>query len=641
MSPPKSKLWKHFQKKDSKTATCKICLREVKFSGNTSNLLKHLKSNHKSVSVNQDDEPASKSDKQSLLQGKPTGSVLVNRPLTSLASTSHSSLDYNDPLAIEVCPVNVEADKAALVSPITEAFNKARAFAVGGIRYSKTVNSILYFICKDNRPFAVVEGEGFKHLMHELAPAFKIPSVDFLKKQLINKYEAVSSRLKTKLNKATHICLSTDVWTETMAEKSYLGVTAHFLDGISIISIDLACKQLDSNHTAEYLGENLTKILADWEIEKEKVISIVTDNGSNIVAAAQIALPNKQMPCFAHTLNLVTMAAVSHPDVVGIIAKVRSVVKYIKNSVINSDKLRKIQIESNVPEGKVKKMILDVKTRWNSTYYMVERFLELLSVVSQIVINDNTSPEMPTAVEISDLRDLASLLKPFEFATTDISGEKYITVSKIIPMINCLISQLGKFNATSTSMKAVKQTLETEMAKRFGKAEQNYRLAISTLLDPRFKNIHFQNASACGSAISKLKAVCKEESSQSSVSGDSSEEEKTNPAFDFWQTHKELAQGKNKKGKQADSSEITLYLSNPVTPLKSHPLEAWEDMKNVFPALYKQARKNLLHMATSVPSERLFSKAGSTVNQLRNRLSAKFLDKLVFLNSVSDEEWFL
>lgn len=112
--------------------------------------------------------------------------------------------------------------------------------------------------------------------------------------------------------------------------------------------------------------------------------------------------------------------------------------------------------------------------------------------------------------------------------------------------------------------------------------------------------------------------------------------------FDFWQTHKELVHGKRKKKQSSggDSSDVSLYLANPVSPLKSNPLEQWEEMKTVFPGLYKQARQYLLNMATSVPCERLFSKAGATVTQDRNRLSGKYLQKLVFMGSVSDDAWF-
>lgn len=53
-------------------------------------------------------------------------------------------------------------------------------------------------------------------------------------------------------------------------------------------------------------------------------------------------------------------------------------------------------------------------------------------------------------------------------------------------------------------------------------------------------------------------------------------------------------------------------------------------MKTVYPKLYNLAKKYYLLVGTSVPSERLFSKTGTT--EKRNRLTTKRLSKLLFLN---------
>ncbi|CAH0716848.1 unnamed protein product, partial [Brenthis ino] len=100
-----------------------------------------------------------------------------------------------------------------------------------------------------------------------------------------------------------------------------------------------------------------------------------------------------------------------------------------------------------------------------------------------------------------------------------------------------------------------------------------------------------------------------------------SENETSEKKYDFWQTHKQLVMGQKKKKKNKDGDEISLYLSSPVLSLKSNPLEEWEEIKTVFPLLYKPARIFLVVVATSVPCERLFSKAGSIMTKNLNRLS--------------------
>lgn len=165
---------------------------------------------------------------------------------------------------------------------------------------------------------------------------------------------------------------------------------------------------------------------------------------------------------------------------------------------------------------------------------------------------------------------------------------------------------------------------------------------MSCLLDPRFKNIHFQDSKACAKAISLLRRYITTSPNVTSSEHDSDSSLET--AYDFWSHHKKLAHTK-KRSKTSSSLEIpnkdelSHYLSTQVIPLSFDPLKQWEDMKVVFPKLFKLAREFLSIPATSVPLERLFSKAGSTITKTRNRLSLKRLDKLLFLSDCTEEEW--
>lgn len=65
--------------------------------------------------------------------------------------------------------------------------------------------------------------------------------------------------------------------------------------------------------------------------------------------------------------------------------------------------------------------------------------------------------------------------------------------------------------------------------------------------------------------------------------------------------------------------------------LSDNTLTLWKDMKSVYPILSNIAIKYLSTVATSVSSERLFSKAGLTLSNQRNRLTPKHLNELLFL----------
>lgn len=77
---------------------------------------------------------------------------------------------------------------------------------------------------------------------------------------------------------------------------------------------------------------------------------------------------------------------------------------------------------------------------------------------------------------------------------------------------------------------------------------------------------------------------------------------------------------------------VNQYLEMPYLERKANPLEFWEQRRNLLPHLAEMAFKYLSIPATSVPSERLFSKAGLVTNDRRNRLHPKKLDELLFLN---------
>lgn len=70
------------------------------------------------------------------------------------------------------------------------------------------------------------------------------------------------------------------------------------------------------------------------------------------------------------------------------------------------------------------------------------------------------------------------------------------------------------------------------------------------------------------------------------------------------------------------ASLIKQYVELPYLERKSDPLQFWNEKKIVFPMLYsyKLVKEYLCIPATSVPSERLFSKAGLICNDRRNRL---------------------
>ena len=73
--------------------------------------------------------------------------------------------------------------------------------------------------------------------------------------------------------------------------------------------------------------------------------------------------------------------------------------------------------------------------------------------------------------------------------------------------------------------------------------------------------------------------------------------------------------------------------------LHSNPFKVWGQLKLTYPHSHRVANKYLQITATSVPSERLFSKTGTIINDRRSRIKPERLKKMVFLGSLPIEEW--
>lgn len=116
----------------------------------------------------------------------------------------------------------------------------------------------------------------------------------------------------------------------------------------------------------------------------------------------------------------------------------------------------------------------------------------------------------------------------------------------------------------------------TEVDGRFGDVEQVHILALSTFLDPRFKNIHFNNPRALAQVHLRLNSTIKEDINTSNILNSNKMETDAHAcssiqakivfgAFTLsWQK-------KNINTPELDENvELKIYLSKPVQPIHSN-----------------------------------------------------------------------
>lgn len=134
----------------------------------------------------------------------------------------------------------------------------------------------------------------------------------------------------------------------------------------------LQTRVFNDSHTGRNIGALLKEARAEWNI-LDKDPALVTDNARNMIVAGREAEMRPHLACFAHTLNLASQKALQVDTAAKFLGKVRRVAGFLHRNITGAEILREKQQQLSLPAHK---LIQDVSTRWNSSFDMLQRFLE-------------------------------------------------------------------------------------------------------------------------------------------------------------------------------------------------------------------------------------------------------------------------
>ncbi|XP_034936456.1 zinc finger BED domain-containing protein 1-like [Chelonus insularis] len=576
-SKAKSGKWNYFIEQDSKTAKCTFCSKIFQTCGNATNLKHHLLSKHKLFLSSSELQKFSKSTKRA----------------------------SND----RACDQTQTKKCKTTFTQIPQIFEHITSFTDGGKKFDRTTDSILFMLATDTMPLTTVDKRGFKQLIKILAPLYPIPSRKTFTSLADAKYKSLQAVLITELAAVRSYCSTCDIWTD-VSNQSYLGVTIHYVPEkkITLSSRFLSLYSLNDHHTSQYITDSLLSVVDTFNLLNEKIVAVISDNATNIKKAVTDGYGIKRKsPCFAHILShLVPSVIKVIPGLDKIISKVKDIVVRTKRSVTAPDTLRNLQIRDGKTEGTALKFIQDVETRWNSTLYMLERFLISEEYVYPVILKFPNPPRMIDPEEIQVLKDLIVLMKPVESVINKLSGDSYPTCSVLIPILHCMKMAIQSTKPETKEGKKFQQKLMSEILLKFENFESNTLLAISSILDPRFKQIHFESAIAAATAINYINDLMK--SNYKSTCTEKQPVKNCNPG-DLWTFHDKIATKKSGTVYMNDGMclEFKQYLKQPVVNRFQNPIEYWKVPQDTYLVLSEIAVKYLCIVGTSVPSERLFS----------------------------------
>ena len=151
--------------------------------------------------------------------------------------------------------------------------------------------------------------------------------------------------------------------------------------------------------------------------------------------------------------------------------------------------LAKAQQELNIPEHQ---LISESPTRWGSRQKIIERLLEQERAVSKILGSDKKTRHL--VLHWQDLEVLESVnraLKPLVEFTDTLSGEDYVTVSYVKPVLHLFESSILAVQEDDTPLtKSIKVSILDYLKEKFADPETNKLLDMASLMDPRFNTTY-------------------------------------------------------------------------------------------------------------------------------------------------------
>ena len=481
-------------------------------------------------------------------------------------------------------------------------------------RYDFITSKIVQMCAQDCRPLSIVKGGGFIEFCAALNSAYKVPVHTTVKTHLQLEYNKRKDELISQL-KGQDIAFTTDLWT-SFGKQGYITVTYHYINDEWMMRTGvLGTRHMPEVHTGLNIASRIDEIRKEFHINIENVAGISRDNAANMdVAIASLGYADTR--CFGHTLQLTIKDGLSHPEIEACIEAGRDVVSHFNHSPKSTGALKN---QSTSPKA----LQQDVSMRWNSTYIMMNSLIPNRAGIYTVLHNKEfTKPDTARKLEISNehwilMEKLCEVLKPFDVATSQLSGELYPTLGSVYPLIHGVLTNHLLLNEDDCpEILYFKEKVTASLKKRFMVGQEHKCDDIlASALHPHYKKLKFLSKECRVFVQAKLEELCAKMAPE--MTGKSNTEMPELPVVppkikkeseEHCEAAMKYLMGEIYDVSDEEEDSIEAEVSRYMVELRNiiRPLIWWRANSHRFPHLSKLSRKFLCRPSTSVPSERLF-----------------------------------
>jgi hypothetical protein len=392
---------------------------------------------------------------------------------------------------------------------------------------------------------------------------------------------------------------------------------------------------------------------------------VTLDNCStndNLMGAMQDKLPLSflmlggkllHMRCAAHIINLIVKDGMSVMDEG--IQRVRDSVGFWCATPKRHERFERTAAQMNIKYEK--RIALDCKTRWNSTYLMLSTALQYITVFDRLASKEKLCASFkPTPDDWVFARELCARLKMFYDATEILSGTNYVTANHFFPKICGIYLAIEKWR-TSDIPKV--EEMSDLMKYKFNKywTDVHGLMEIAIVLDPRYKlkfmkafynTIYGEDSPSIDIEVSRVRSllydlVMEYQGSMEGMAttdgvGATNRNVVLNEGDDlvFGMFDKYLSE-ETEESSTFVRTELDLYLEEPTMP-RTQELDIihwWQYAGVKYPTLRNIARDIMAIPVTTVASESVFSTGGRVISPHRSRLAPKTVEGLMCMQAWS------
>ncbi|RVX16881.1 putative AC transposase [Vitis vinifera] len=342
-----------------------------------------------------------------------------------------------------------------------------------------------------------------------------------IKGDIMKIYEVEKDKMISYLEKLqSRVAITTDMWTSNQ-KKGYMAITVHYIDESWLLHHHIVRFVYVPPSYTKVLSDVLMDFLLDWNIDR-KVSTVIVDNCSsndgmiNILVeklslSDSLLLNGKifHMQCAAHVLNLIVKEGL---DVIEVeIEKICESVAYWSATPSRMEKFEDAARQLRIPCNK--KLSLDCKTRWNSTYLMLSIAITYKDVFPRLKQREKYYMVVPSEEEWNMAKEICGRLKLFYNITELFSGRNYPTANTFFIKV-CEIKE-ALYDWLICSNDVVK-TMTSSMLQKFDKYWSGCHIvmAIAAIFDPRYKikilEFYFplMYGSEASNEIEKIRGMC-------------------------------------------------------------------------------------------------------------------------------------